>query len=304
MSLARGASASGRLVRIGSRGRRSRSRGLDETQLWFASGLFRGSHAFEGRPWFVLERALHLVHDPCRGLGLGEEAWGSGFADGLASAAVLLAEDDRLDGVAVHGFEGVGDDHVDLLAVEFGVGGGEEFIAGFQGESHHELVGAAALGDFGEEVGRRFEFEGEVFVFAAKLAAEELGVDLGAIVGDGGGHDEDVGVGNFFPQKCAEVLAGTESAEADAGIGGHRGDGAQEERDLHAAASGLVGEGEAHLAGGAVADEPDGVDGLVGGAGGDEESGGHAGGVGMGCRMVESGDGAGMRRTDVHRPGG
>ena len=146
-------------------------------------------------------------------------------------------------------------------------------------------------------------------VGAAELTAEEGGVDFGAVVGDGGGHDEAVGGGGVGGEEGAEVLAGPEPVdvevrrvvglEAGEFVGG--GGGAEEETDGPLAAERGIGEGEAHFAGGSVADEADGVDGFVGGAGGDEEGaaetevgwggGGQGGGSGRGRPGARENDG-------------
>ena len=60
------------------------------------------------------------------------------------------AEEHRLDSLAVHGFERVGDDEVDLLACEFGLGGGEEIGSRFERETDEELIGASGAGCLGE----------------------------------------------------------------------------------------------------------------------------------------------------------
>ena len=99
------------------------------------------------------------------------------------------------------------------------------------------------------------------------LGGERLGRP---VVGDGGGHDHDVG-----------VLAAGEGLGLELGGGGRldelharrRGDGEvrAEQRDTGPAPAGLGGEGDAHASGRAVADEADGVDRLPCAAGGDEE---------------------------------
>ena len=101
-------------------------------------------------------------------------------------------------------------------------------------------------------------------------------------------------------EEGAEVLAGPEPVDVEvrrvvgleAGEFVSGGGGAEEETDSPLAAERGIGEGEAHFAGGSVADEADGVDGFVGGAGGDEEGaaetevgwggGGQGGGSGRG----------------------
>jgi hypothetical protein len=203
------------------------------------------------------------------------------LADGASGSlgGSVGGEDQCFDDFAVHGFEGVTDDHVDAFAGEFVASREFELVAGFEGEADHELLGSARGGDFGEEVGGGFEFEIEGLVVTTELTGEEGWVDLGAEVGDGGGHDEDIRRGDAGPEEGLEV--GTRSEPVDGEFRRverlkifkfrDERNRASEERDVPESIERGLGECETHATRRTVADESHGIDGFVGWSGGDEQ---------------------------------
>ena len=90
------------------------------------------------------------------------------------------------------------------------------------------------------------------------------------VVGDGGGEQRDVDVGER-ERGVEHRLGGRRRDRLDAGRRRH-GEVRGEQHDVGAAPPGLLGERDAHPAGGAVADEADRVERLAGAAGGDEHA--------------------------------
>ena len=125
-----------------------------------------------------------------------------------------------------------------------------------------------ARAEAGEDVLGRLEVELEP---AAALAVDLLpGGRLGAEVGRGRGHHQDVGrVELAAPSAVGELGGGLDVDPPHAGrrrqrdVGGDQG-------HLGAAPGGALGERQPHPAAGAVADEADRVDRLAGAAGGDQ----------------------------------
>ena len=98
-----------------------------------------------------------------------------------------------------------------------------------------------------------------------------VGARLGrAVVGDGGGHQQDVGGREALAAGGGELGGGGDVDVLDAGRA-RQATLAATTVTLRAAARGLLGERPAHLPGAAVADEADGVDRLARAAGGDED---------------------------------
>lgn len=201
-----------------------------------------------------------LVEDDGGHAGFGGAGDLEGFGGGEEPAGVLV-------GVEAGGGTGdvVGDDGVGAFAGELGAAAGDG-VLGLGGEADDEGVGGSALGDLVEDVLGGLEGEG-----AGAFAAELLWGGVGdAVVADGGGHDDDGRFGQAREDGGAHLVGGGDGDELAGGGRGKRGGGGDEE-DAGSAARGLGGEGVAHLAGGAVADEADGVDGLAGSSGGDED---------------------------------
>ena len=106
----------------------------------------------------------------------------------------------------------------------------------------------------------------------AAVLLELAGVRVGRpVVGDGGGHQQHVGALEASAQAAASSAAVSTSTSVTPG-GARQRDVGGDDRDLGAAARGLVGEREAHPAGRAVADVAHGVDRLARPAGGDEHA--------------------------------
>ena len=128
------------------------------------------------------------------------------------------------------------------------------------------LVGSGG-GEAGEDVlgGLQVEVEGGV---AGELAVCNVAC---LEVGGGGGHQEDLGARELGAGRLGELLGRLDVDAVDAGglgeadVGGDQG-------HVCAAAGGGRGEGDAHAAAGAVAEEADGVDRLAGAARGDEDA--------------------------------
>ena len=157
------------------------------------------------------------------------------------------------------------DDQVDALALALGAGA-LEAVAGLGREAHQHLAGAASGADGGQDVGRRHELERPV-AGARALRVSRL---RGSVVGDGGGHQHDVGVGGAGQRLALQVGGGR---RLDDGAAGRADGGVAEQRGhLGAAQQGGVGEGDAHAAAGAVAEEAHRVERLAGAAGGDQHA--------------------------------
>src|ERR1039458_3848528 len=103
--------------------------------------------------------------------------------------------------------------------------------------------------------------------FAAELFRSDGGH---AEVGYGGGADDHGRVGQVLHDGGAHLRGAGDGDEGAAG-GRRERSGGGDKDDLRAALAGGFGEGVAHLAAGAVAEKADGVDGLAGASGGDED---------------------------------
>ena len=158
----------------------------------------------------------------------------------------------------------VGDDESEALLVELAAGVGEDVLRfGREADAHD------AGRHLREEVGvlQQAEVEG---VGGALLLDLLVGDLCGAVVADGGGHDQDVGVVGGGEDGVAHLADGLDAVEGDAdGVGQVRGRG--HEGHACAAVAGGFGQGVAHLAGGAVGDDAHGVEGLPGAPGGDDD---------------------------------
>src|SRR5438874_9152875 len=140
--------------------------------------------------------------------------------------------------------------------------------AGFGREADEELAVAGAFAQGREDVGRRLELERPRRRVLGPLRRESL---RGAVVGDGRGHDDDVGLGGAGERLALELGGGGRLDEIDAGRRRHRQVG-REERHLGAAPARLSGERDAHPPRRAVADEADRVERLAGAARRDEDA--------------------------------
>lgn len=209
-----------------------------------------------------LQPVVQPIHEPGGEGWFGHRCGGDLFAGG--------GVDGGGDVGGIHGGERVGDDGVEFLAGELRAGALGEGVGRFEGEADDALVGTSGGGAGGDKVGGGFEFEGE----AVGAAGEFAGVGLcGAVIGDGGGHDEYVAVGELGVEQGGEVGGGFEPQRADR-PSRFQVCWSEEQRDIPARRDGGFCHRDAELPAGTICEVADGVDGLVGGAGGDENSAG------------------------------
>lgn len=180
----------------------------------------------------------------------------------------------------------------------------EEALGGLECERDEERLREGAItraaeagGEFGDEIGNGLELERKSLLRSTELArGERLG---GTVIGDGGGHDEEIASVGVFLEEPAKVGGCSEPQGGNVRIVGFGNARAEEERDACAATVRFVGERFAERAGGAVAEVADLVDGFVGGPGGDEEAYvaadvvGHSGGRIAWVSVIETGATAG-----------
>ena len=117
-----------------------------------------------------------------------------------------------------------------------------------------------------ENVGRGLELQRERLGAALQLG----GVCRSrAIVGNGGGHDHDVGFGSAVQNGRAHFFGGVHRHPVDA-FGHAQIGGSADQNHFRSAAHGGFGDGVAHFAGRAIGEESHGIERFARGAGGDE----------------------------------
>src|SRR3954454_946945 len=163
----------------------------------------------------------------------------------------------------------VDDDGVEALALELAAAVVDRALAVLGGEADEGLVRPAGGRERGDDVVCALQREGERLApVLLQLRLRRLGR---AVVGDRGGHEQDVGARELGLARLLELGGGGDVDVAHAGValqadvGGDHGDvGAERGR--------LLGEREAHPARAAVADEAHRVDRLTRAARGDEHA--------------------------------
>ena len=120
-------------------------------------------------------------------------------------------------GVEANAFAGdvVEDDGVDAFAKQLGAAV-FELVFGFGGEANDELAGAALADDFGEDVFCGQELDGD----GAGALELLIGDDAGAVVGNGGGLDDQRGLGHAVEDGGAHLVGGGDFDEFDSGRAG------------------------------------------------------------------------------------
>lgn len=104
------------------------------------------------------------------------------------------------------------------------------------------------------------------------MAGEFLGFEmLGPEISDGGGENEQVVFGELGENRSMHLSSGLNVNPRQA-RGDGDGDGAENDRGGVARFNASAGESGPHFSAGAVADEADGVDGFVSGAGGEKDA--------------------------------
>src|SRR5688572_7143735 len=222
-----------------------------------AAGSLRASTA-------LLEQALDLVQDP-------------GGARVLrcprAPPVARLRQQRHLVLGRVEADAGSGhvvvDDEIEVLVCEHPPLALEPRLPHLGAEADENLAVALALAEPRKHVRRRLELEPPWFLGLRTLSLDRLG---GTVVGHSGRHHQYVGAGGASPRLALHVGGGRRLDDLDTGRSGD-GDVRREERHRGAAPPGLGGEGDAHPARRAVAEEADRVERLAGAAGADEHPG-------------------------------
>src|SRR5918992_733911 len=141
-------------------------------------------------------------------------------------------------------------------------------LAEVGGEADEELTGPAALAESAQDVQRRLELDRP----GARVLRALVGARGGrAVVGDGGGHDDEVGLLRAGERLAGDVLGGGRVDGLDPGRRRH-GEVRREERHVGAEAGRLGGDGDPHAPRGAVAHEAHRVERLARSACRDEDA--------------------------------
>ena len=190
----------------------------------------------------------------------------------LGDALLPLARDqDHLVVLRVEADVGSGhivvDDEIDVLVREHRALPLEPALAALGAEGDDHLAVLAPGGERLDDVLGRLELDRPRLGVLRALRLRGLG---GPVVGDGGGHEDEIDV-RTGQRLVQERLRGRRLDDLDA-VRRLDGEVRREQRDAGAAAAGLLGERDAHPAGGAVADEADGVERLARAAGRDEDA--------------------------------
>ena len=139
-------------------------------------------------------------------------------------------------------------------------------MLGFHGEAAEELTRAAMGAQIAQNILGAAQGNGQV---AVGLLDFIVGHGLGGVVGHGGGLDDDVGVLGLSGYGLIHILSGDNGDCAhERRILQRRGAGHQSH--IRAPEHGRVGDGIAHFAAGMVGEIAHRIQGLLGGAGGDE----------------------------------
>ena len=206
------------------------------------AGLLRGRPGFECRA-----EAEHFVENAMGHFGLGKT--------GEREVAAIAREngDDVGVGIKAGAFGGdiVGNDDVGVFRDEFAAGVFGDVFS-FRSEPQDETVTFFA-GEGGEDVWIRSEAENEFAGSALDLLGRFVG---SAIIGDGGGKDDDSGRSKALLDG-REHLFGAADVDALDALGSFEGSRSRDEEDFGATFGGSGGESIAHFSGRAIGDEAD-----------------------------------------------